>query len=165
MAAEEHEPELVVGDDLDEAVEGFALRGGVRVGGLGVHLVGSDVAVNAGRFAAEPVDRPVACGGGDPAAGVRRDPSLRPLLGGDREGFRHGVLGEVDVAEDADQRGGAAAGLASEDSVEGVGHPCIGRTSIGPPLAAAPRAARWSATSRSAAWMIQKPPICSFVSA
>ena len=56
----------------------------------------------------------------------------RPLLGGDREGFRHRVLGEVDVAEDADQGGGAAAGFASEDGVEGRQSPCIGRTSIGP---------------------------------
>ncbi len=151
MAAEKHEPELVVGNDIDETVEGLAFRGGVRVGVLGVHLVGGDVTLNSGRFAAKPVDRPVARGGGDPAAGVRRDPSLRPLLGGDREGFCHCVLGEVDVAEDADQRGGAAAGFASEYSVEGVGHPCIGRTSIGPPLAAAALAATSSATSRSAA--------------
>src|ERR1039458_2973619 len=151
MAAEKHEPELVGGAGIDEAVEGFAFGGGVRVGVLGVHLMGGDVALNAGRFPAKPVDRLVACSGGDPAAGIRRDPSLRPLLGGDREGIRHRVLGKVDVAEDADQRGGAAAGFASEYSVEGLGHPCSGRTSIGPSLAAAAREARSSATSRSAA--------------
>ena len=31
--------------------------------------------------------------------------------------FGHRVLGEVDVAEDADQGGGAAAGFAAEDLV------------------------------------------------
>jgi len=39
----------------------------------------------------------------------------RPLLGGDGERFRHRLLGEVDVAEDADQGGGAAAGLTAKD--------------------------------------------------
>src|SRR5947209_10941425 len=164
MAAEKHKPELVVGYNVDEAVEGFALRGGIGVGVLAVHFVGGDVALNSGRFAAKPVDRPVAGGGGDPAAGVRRDPLLRPLLGRDREGFRHCVLGELDVAEDADQSGSAAPGLASKYRVESVSHPCIGRTSIGPSLAAAALAARSSATSRSAASMTQNPPICSFVS-
>jgi len=97
VAAEKHEPELVIGDDIDETVERFTFRCGVRVGVLGVHLVGGDVALNPGRFAAKPVDRAVACGGGEPAAGVRRDPSLRPLLGRDQKGFRHRLLGKVDV--------------------------------------------------------------------
>ena len=90
---------------------------------------------------------------------------LRPLRGGDREGFGYRVLGKVNVAEDADQGGGAGAGLPSEYRVEGLGHPCRGRSSIGPSLAAAAVAARSSAASRSAASTIQKPPICSLVSA
>ena len=45
-------------------------------------------------------------------------PVDRPPLGGDRERLRDRVLGEVDVAEDADQGGGAAAGLAPEHDVE-----------------------------------------------
>src|ERR1035438_548363 len=82
-----------------------------------------------------------------------------------RERFRHRVLGEVDVAEDADQRGGAAAGFAPEDLLQRVGHPWAGRTSTGPSQAAAALPAHSRALSRSAASMIQKPPICSLVSA
>src|SRR5674536_164630 len=75
------------------------------------------------------------------------------------------VLGEVDVAEDTDQGGGAAAGFAPEDLVERVGHPCAGRTSTGPSQAAAALPAHSRAASRSVASMTQKPPICSLVSA
>ena len=53
----------------------------------------------------------------------------------------------------------------AEDLVERVGHPCAGRTSTGPSQAAAALPAHSRAASRSVASMIQKPPICSLVSA
>src|SRR5439155_10234622 len=74
------------------------------------------------------------------------------------------VLGEVDVAEDADQRGGAAAGLTMKDVGE-VRHQFVGRTSMGRSQAVAALAAQSRAASRSAASITQKPPICSLVSA
>ena len=55
------------------------------------------------RLAAQPVDRAVAGGGDDPGAGVRRDAVAGPALRGDRERLLDGVLGEVEVAERADQ--------------------------------------------------------------
>ena len=42
----------------------------------------------------------------------------RPALGGDRERLLRGFLGEVEVAEEADQRSEDAAPLLAEDLVE-----------------------------------------------
>jgi hypothetical protein len=55
------------------------------------------------RLAAQPVDRAVASGGDDPGTGIRRDAVAGPALRGDRERLLDGVLGEVEVAERADQ--------------------------------------------------------------
>ena len=77
----------------------------------------------------------------------------RPALGGDRERLLRGFLGEVEVAEEADQGGEDAAPLVAEDLLEGVRyHSTIGRTSIAPPRRAAGiRAASSIAASRSSA--------------
>ena len=165
MGAEEHEPELIVSDDIDEVVEPVEFGILVRFHGLDVEAVGGEMPLAAGRFATESVDGAVACGRRDPAARVGRYPGLRPPLRRDGECLGHGVLGEVDVAEDADQGGRASAGFAPEDLVERVGHPWAGRTSTGPSHAAAALAAHSRAASRSTASIIQNPPICSFVSA
>jgi hypothetical protein len=42
----------------------------------------------------------------------------RPALGGHRERFLRGLLGEVEVAEEADERGEDAAPGVAEDLVE-----------------------------------------------
>jgi hypothetical protein len=42
----------------------------------------------------------------------------RPALGGDRKRLLRGLLGEVEVAEEADQRSEDAAPLVPEDLVE-----------------------------------------------
>jgi len=47
-------------------------------------------------------------------AGVGRNPVARPALGGDREGLLRGFLGEVEVAEEADQRSEDASPLLAE---------------------------------------------------
>ena len=115
MAAQEHQSQLIVRHDIDEAVEVVELGVVVAWQVVGFESEGRQVAVGAGRFASQPVDGAVAGGGGDPAAGVRRHTLCRPLLGGDGERVGHRVLGEVDVAEDADQSGGAAAGFGAKD--------------------------------------------------
>jgi hypothetical protein len=55
--------------------------------------------------AADAVDRAVASGRDEPAGAVGGGAVARPALGGDRERLLRGLLGEVEVAEDADQRG------------------------------------------------------------
>jgi hypothetical protein len=52
---------------------------------------------------AQPVDCPVPRRRHDPGPGIRRDAVAGPALRGDREGLLDGVLGEVEVAERADQ--------------------------------------------------------------
>jgi hypothetical protein len=50
--------------------------------------------------------------------GVRRDPVARPAGGGDRERLLRGFLGEVEVAEEADERSEDAAPLLAEGLLE-----------------------------------------------
>jgi hypothetical protein len=68
--------------------------------------------------AADAIDRAVACRGHQPGVRVGGRPVTRPALGGDRERFLGGFLGEVEVAEEADQAGEDAAPLLAEDLVE-----------------------------------------------
>ena len=69
-------------------------------------------------LAAEPVDRAVAGDPRDPGAGVVGDAVARPALERDREGVLNRVLGEVEVAEDADQGGDRPPRLAPEQAVD-----------------------------------------------
>ena len=80
-------------------------------------------------LAADAVDRPVAGGGDQPGSRVRRRAVARPALGGDRERLLGGLLGEVEVAEEADQGGEDAAPLLAEDLLESAPL-TTGRTSI-----------------------------------
>ena len=76
-----------------------------------------------------------------------------PTLSRDRERLLGGFLGEVEVAEEADQVGQDTAPLVAEDLVEQRYRSTSGRTSIAPPIRAAGiRAASSSARSRSSAW-------------
>ena len=54
-------------------------------------------------LATDAVDRTVASGRYQPAGRVGRGPVARPALGRGRERFLRGVLGELDVAEKADE--------------------------------------------------------------
>ena len=54
-------------------------------------------------IAADAVDRAVARRGHQPGARVGRCPGAWPTLGGDRERLLGGFLGEIEVAEEADQ--------------------------------------------------------------
>jgi hypothetical protein len=76
----------------------------------------------------------------------------RPALGSDRERLLRGLLGEVEVAEEADQRSEDASPLVPEDLAENRYRSTSGRTSTPPPmLAAGILAASSIAASRSSA--------------
>ena len=129
-------------------------------------------------LAAQPVDGPAAGGRGDPAARVGRQAALGPGSRRDRERLLDRLLGEVDVAEDADQGGDDPPVLPPEDR-RAIGssriRPSSARSARARPGTAGPRpapgrrspplAAHASAASRSGALMTQKPPRCSLVSA
>ena len=176
------ERRVAAGEDEAEAVVVHAC---IRVGELVwlVRLVeerGLGMAVVAGGLAAQPVDGAVAGGGGDPPAGVGRQPLLRPPLARDDERLLDHLFGDVDVAEETDQGGDDPAGLLSEDpfevggvdgrhlrrsAVEVVGV-ALERTDLDRTHAGGrPFAAHSSAASRSGASMTQKPPSCSLLSA
>src|SRR5919109_990556 len=89
---------------------GFALVA-MEQGGLGVPVL-------AGRLPAEAVDRPVAGGGDDPPGGAGRQPCRRPPLHRRGEGVLDRLLGDVDVAEDADQDRDRAAVLLAEHPLD-----------------------------------------------
>jgi hypothetical protein len=69
-------------------------------------------------LAAEVVDGSIAGGGRDPAARVGWQAVAGPCAQGDGERLLDCVLGEVDVAEGADQGGDRSAGLLAEDPAD-----------------------------------------------
>ena len=100
-------------------------------------------------IASEAVDRAVAGGDRQPGAWVGRRPVPGPALGRDRERLLRRFLGEIDVAEKADQAGEDAAPLVPKDLLEQRYLSTNGRTSMAPPIrAAGMRAATSSAASR-----------------
>jgi len=70
------------------------------------------------RVAAQPVDRAIPRDRHEPCRRIRRHPVARPALERDRGGVLESVLGEVEVAEDADQGGEDAAVLLAEELLE-----------------------------------------------
>src|SRR5207247_8241309 len=71
-----------------------------------------------GPLAADAVDRPVPRGRRQPGAGIGGGAFPWPTLGRNRERLLGGFLGEVEVAEEADQRREDAAPLLAEDLLE-----------------------------------------------
>jgi hypothetical protein len=69
-------------------------------------------------IAADAIDGPVARRRHQPRAGAGGDAVSRPALRGDRERLLRGFLGEVEVAEEADERSEDAAPLVAEDLIE-----------------------------------------------
>jgi hypothetical protein len=161
---------MAAGEDQTEAfVAHGALLGrrvrGVQEGGFGVPAVPLGLA-------AQPVDRAVAGGGDDPAGRARRHSGLRPAPDGRGEGVLDRFLGEVDVAEEADEDGDGPAVLGAEDGldVDGRRHQssawCMnGRTSMAKVVALAAFLPHSRAASRSGALMRQMPPRYSLPSA
>jgi hypothetical protein len=126
---------------------------------------------------AKAVDRPVAGRGDDPSRRARWQSGGRPPP--DRRGERvlDRLLGDVDVTEDADQDGHRATVLLAEHTLDlrggqgrhagyqPSGSSWNGRTSTGCVHARVALRPHASAESRSAALMIQNPPMCSLPSA
>jgi hypothetical protein len=69
-------------------------------------------------LAPDPVDRTVASGGDDPRTGIARGPVARPALERGRERVLYRILGELEVAEDADQDRDCAAPLLAEEGFD-----------------------------------------------
>jgi hypothetical protein len=118
VATGEDQPEAVVGHGglVDRVV--VAIRDGRDRLELG-QLVG------VATVAAQAVDRAVTGGRRDPRARVARRAVARPAGECELEGVLNGVLGEVEVAEDADQGRDRAPGLVPEragDVVAGRGY-------------------------------------------
>jgi hypothetical protein len=72
-------------------------------------------------IAANAIDRAVARRRRQPGARVLGQPDSGPALGSDRERLLGGFLGEVEVAEEADQCRKDAAPLLAEDALEANG--------------------------------------------
>ena len=81
---------------------------------------------------AEAVDRPVPCRRRDPGARVVRDAPNRPRLERGDERFLDGLLGEVEVAEDADERRDRPARFGSEQAVDDLVRGGIGSRQSAP---------------------------------
>src|SRR5215217_7884710 len=122
MAAGEDELQALVGD-------------GGLVHGWGRRFEPADLLVEH-PHAADAIDRAVARGGHEPRARVGRNPVALPPRRGDREGVLRGLLGEIEVAEEADQGREDATPLVAEDPLERSYHSLTGRTSIAPPMRA-----------------------------
>ena len=71
-----------------------------------------------GSLTPQPIDRSVARGRRDPRAGVVGDPAFRPHPHRLRERVLHRVLGQVEVAQDADQRRDRPPLLVPEQAVD-----------------------------------------------
>ncbi len=114
MAAREYQPQLVVGDRARVFLLGrskvVALFGEGKLG-HGLLLAGERA------LPSQAVDTAVARGGRDPRPGIGRDAGHRPTLDGGQERVLDGLLGKVEVAQDADQRGDRAPMLLAEDAL------------------------------------------------
>src|SRR5581483_1856368 len=107
-------------------------------------------------IAANAVDRTIPRRRHQPARRAARHPVARPPLRRDRERLLRGFLGEIEVAEEADQGSEDVAPMLAERVLEVAYHSTIGRTSIAPPIrAAGMRAASSIAASRSSASKIR----------
>jgi len=90
-----------------------------------------------GAVAADPVDCAVARRCQEPGTGAFGRAFARPALERDRHGVLKGILGEIEIAEDADQARENAPPLGAEDALELVQCSTTGLTSIAPPFRAA----------------------------
>jgi hypothetical protein len=105
-----------------------------------------------GAIPADAVHRPVPRRDEQPRPGVARHAVAGPPGRGDGKGLLSGLLGDVEVAEEADQGGEHPPPVLAERLVEPAHHSMTGRTSTAPPIrAAGTRAASSMAASRSSA--------------
>jgi hypothetical protein len=149
VATREHQPQPVVRDGAVGlgCLHGLELREDAQRLGLRLEVL----------LAPETVDGPVLRCRRDPGARIVRDPSLRPELQRDRERLLDCLLGEVEVAEDADEARDRLPRLPPEQAVDDLvcvragyssGYSITGRTSIEPYIAPGTMAAALIASSR-----------------
>src|SRR5262249_40407488 len=125
----------------------------------------------------ERVDGLEAAGRDEPGTGIRRYALARPLLDRGPARVVQRLLGEIEVAEEADEGGEDAPGVGTIDRLDllarqrgwilahdGYLSSLTGRTSMPPRRAGGIIEASWIASFRSRASMRMKPPSCSFVS-
>ena len=93
VAAGEEQPQAIVGQGCVDRVVRLSRHQPLQLFQL----------VLVAALAAQAIDRPVASRADDPGAGVVRQPVARPALECDYERLLDRFLGEVEVAEDADQ--------------------------------------------------------------
>jgi hypothetical protein len=111
MTAGEDELEPLIGEC--GVVEGFVHGGLHRAGRIEQARL-----LVAFAIAPDAVDRSVASGRDEPGARVVGRSRPRPAFGGDRKRLLSGVLGEVEIAEEADEVRDDAAPLVVEDLLE-----------------------------------------------
>jgi hypothetical protein len=108
MAAREDQPQAVVGELLHVCLLFLELQCSTEQ----LALLGEAA------LAAQPVDRAVAGRGQDPRGGAGGHAGRRPALRRHRECVLHRLLGEVEIAEEADEGGDRPSRLAPEQAVE-----------------------------------------------
>ena len=112
VAAGEDQPQAVVGELVGVTARSSPSARAARA------RPASSVFASSVALAAQAVDRAVAGDARDPGAGIVRHAVARPALEGDDEGVLDRLLGEVEVAEDADQGRDRPSRLAPEQAVE-----------------------------------------------
>ena len=129
VTAGEDQSEPVVGDLVHVVTQCFEVAYPLRRFGLPGPLL----------LAPDAVDRAVPRRRRDPGSRVVGDPVHGPAIQGDRERLLHGLLGQIEVAEHADERRHRTPGLAPEQAVDDLrclAHMSMrGLTSTDPPAA------------------------------
>ena len=127
VAAGEDEPQAVIGDTR---LAGCAVDAAHAAAGRIVKLGESTqqpFLLDQASVPAQPVDGLVARGGDDPAAWVVGYPEARPALDGHHERVLDGFLGQIEVAQHADETGDRTALLLTEDLLDEL----LGRLGVG----------------------------------
>ena len=119
MAAREHQPQPIVLDFVRIPRRRVAGLGGEPLGELALRRIEP-------RPPAQHVDGLEAAGGDEPCARVGGLPVAGPSLGRRGERVVQRLLGEIEVAEQADQRGEHAARVGAVDRFDSLAHP-VGR--------------------------------------
>ena len=114
MAAGEDEPEPVIGERAGLIAGWVAAALGLQGGELGDGLL----LLGEPAVPAEPVDGSVASGHREPGAGIGRLPVAGPALQRHDERFLDGLLGEVEVAGQPDERRDRPSALFAEQAVD-----------------------------------------------
>ena len=143
------ERRVTAGEDQAQAIVGDRALLGLRAVLLGVEscqLGQARRAVRGRALAPQPVDRLAARGDRDPGTGVGRHAVAWPRRDRGRKGILDRVLGELEVADVADQCGEDRGAFLTERALDGGGRVAVGRRR--PPLWGCPAPGRQSSLTR-----------------